>query len=152
MIWRYSGEILKRDAEIGAKIFISDYTVSAQQRAVIDFLRNFPQSLRIFLEHLVTEKKEDDESVHTQLALLYIDDISNPDVNSNSPVHRMKVNKLRSLLRTSSRLDLLKLRNMLDSSRFPHEHAIICGRLGHHSVAINIFINQLKVTWVLIKT
>lgn len=113
-------------------------------RAVIDYLRNYPKSLRIFLEFLV-EKKNDEESVHTQLAMMYTDDISGSDLNRNSPAHRMTINKLRSLLRTSQKLELKKLLEVLDTHCFPHEHAIVCGRLGQHSNAINTFIGLLQV-------
>ncbi|XP_046645269.1 transforming growth factor-beta receptor-associated protein 1-like [Daphnia pulicaria] len=143
LIWRFSGEILKRDEEMGAKIFTSEKIPAVKPRAVIDYLRNYPKSLRIFLEFLI-EKKIDEESVHTQLAMMYIDDIKRSDLNRNSPGHRMTINKLRSLLRTSQKLELVKLLEILDTPGFPHEHAIVCGRLGQHSTAINTFINYLK--------
>jgi hypothetical protein len=144
LIWRFSGEILKRDEEMGAKIFTSENIPAVKPRSVIDYLRNYPKSLRIFLEFLI-EKKIDEESVHTQLAMMYIDDIKRSDLNRNSPGHRMTINKLRSLLRTSQKLELVKLLEILDTPCFPHEHAIVCGRLGQHSTAINTFINYLKV-------
>ena len=144
LIWRFSGEILKRDEEMGAKIFTSERIAAVKPRAVMDHLRNYPKSLRIFLEFLI-EKKIDEESVHTQLAMMYIDDIKRSDLNRNSPDHRMTINKLRSLLRTSQKLELVKLLEILDTPCFPHEHAIVCGRLGQHSAAINTFINYLKV-------
>jgi hypothetical protein len=149
LIWRFSGEILKRDEEMGAKIFTSEKIPAVKPRAVIDYLRNYPKSLRIFLEFLI-EKKIDEESVHTQLAMMYIDDIKRSDLNRNSPGHRMTINKLRSLLRTSQKLELVKLLEILDTPGFPHEHAIVCGRLGQHSTAINTFINYLKVVNLLI--
>ena len=144
LIWRFSGEILKRDEEMGAKIFTSEKLTTVKPRAVIDYLRNYPKSLRIFLEFLI-EKKIEEESVHTQLAMMYIDEINRSDLNRNSPGHRMTINKLRSLLRTSQKLELVKLLEILDTPCFPHEHAIVCGRLGQHSAAINTFINYLKV-------
>ncbi|KAK4002769.1 hypothetical protein OUZ56_004571 [Daphnia magna] len=143
LVWRFSGEILKRDEEIGAKIFTSEKLACVMPRAVIDYLRNYPRSLRIFLEFLV-DKKNDEESVHTQLALMYIDDINCTGLNHNNPSHRLTTNKLRSLLRTSQKLELTKLLEKLNTPGFPHEHAIVCGRLGQHSAAINTFINLLQ--------
>lgn len=150
LVWRFSGDILKIDEEIGATIFTSQSLSFIKPRAVIDFLRNYHRSLRIFLEFLIREKNDEDESVHTQLAFIYIDEITNSDVDCGSPYYRMTVNKLRSLLRTSKKLDLSKLSNTLNSPSFPHEHAIVCGRLGQHSIAINTFINKLKVYMFLI--
>lgn len=145
LIWRFSGEILKIDEEAGVKIFTSTILPSLKPRAVLDHLRHFPRSLQTYLEFLIREKKDDEEAFHTQLALIYIDDISQGDKNRTSPSHRMTVNKLRSLLRTSPKLDLIKLSDTLDSPVFPYEHAIVCGRLGNHAAAINTFINNLKV-------
>ena len=119
---------------------------------MIDYLRSYPLSLRTYLEFLISEKRDDDESVHSQLAMMYIDDIKASAANSNSPKHRMTVNKLRSLLRSSQKLELTKLYNILNTSCFPHEHAIVCGRLGHHSTAINTFINNLKVFYFMNKS
>ena len=152
LIWRFSGDILKKDEAIGAKIFTSEKFASIKPRVVIDYLRSYPLSLRTYLEFLISEKRDDDESVHSQLAMMYIDDIKASAANSNSPKHRMTVNKLRSLLRSSKKLELTKLYNILDTSCFPHEHAIVCGRLGHHSTAINTFINNLKVFYFMNKS
>lgn len=152
MIWRFSGDILKLDQIVGSKIFIdlfrsSDTATYVKPGAVIEFLTDFPQSLKAFLEFLVNEKKgEDGALVQTKLALLYIDEIARSDPQRNSPGQRLIVNKLRSLLRTAQGLDLARLSSVLQTPRFPHEYAIVCGRLGHHSAAIEIFIKQLKVT------
>ena len=100
----------------------------------------------MFLEFLVNDKKGDEGSaVQTQLAILYIEEIGRSDPQRNSPGQRLTVNKLRSLLRTAQMLDLAKLSVILQTPRFPHEYAIVCGRLGHHSAAIKIFIEQLQV-------
>ncbi len=136
---------MKKDEDIGAKIFTTEKLTFIKPRSVIDYLRNYPRSLRIYLEFLINDNKYDDESVHTQLAIMYIDDIKATDPNRSSPAHRMTVNKLRSLLRSSQKLELSKLSDILDTPCFPYEHAIICGRLGHHSTAINTFINNLQV-------
>lgn len=100
----------------------------------------------MFLEFLVNEKKgEEGAAVQTQLAILYIEEIGRSDPQRNSPGQRLTVNKLRSLLRTAQMLDLARLSGILQTPRFPHEYAIVCGRLGHHSAAIKIFIEQLQV-------
>lgn len=112
---------------------------------VVEHLTSYPQSLRIFLEFLIAEKKDDDEAVHNQLAMMYINDLNQLDSPRSSPGYRATVNKLRSLLRTSKRIDLSRLTEILKTPRFPHEYAIVCGRLGQHSSAITIFIEQLKV-------
>ena len=147
LIWRFSGEILKMDSTIGAGIFTELFrstNPSVKPSAVIEFLKPFSPSLKIFLEFLVSAKKGDDTSVQTQLAVMYIDEINLSDPQRNSPGQRLTVNKLRSLLRTSSGLDLARLSTILHTPRFPHEYAIVCGRLGQHAAAIKIFIEQLK--------
>ena len=111
--------------------------------AVCEFLKHHHQCLGLFLEFLVNEKMPNHESIHTRLALHYINDIA--DKITNSPSKRMTVNKLRSLLRTSASLDLNHLSSFLNDSIFPHESAIVCGRLGDHTAAINIFVNKLQV-------
>lgn len=131
----------------GGRIFTELFRtpdVTLKPSAVIEYLTPFPQSLKIFLEFLVNEKKGDDPSIQTQLALMYIDEINSSDPQRNSPGQRSTVNKLRSLLRSSRGLDLAHLSIVLQTPRFPHEYAIVCGRLGQHSAAIKIFIDQLK--------
>lgn len=146
LIWRFSGEILKTDEEIGVKIFTSITSPSLKPRMVLDHLRNFPKSLQTYIEFLIREQKDCDDSYHTQLALIYVEDIvKQGDLHRTSPSRRMTVNKLRSLLRTSPKLDLAKLSVSLDTTVFPHEHAIVCGRLGNHAAAIDTFINNLQV-------
>jgi len=147
LVWRFSGDILKKDEVVGARIFTELFrtSITIKPGVVVEYLTNYPLSLRIFLEFLIAEKKDDDEAVHNQLAMMYIDDLNRLDSPRNSPGYRATVNKLRSLLRTSQRLNLSRLSDTLNKQRFPHEYAIVCGRLGHHSSAIEIFINQLKV-------
>lgn len=151
LIWKFSGEILKKDQLLGAKIFIDLFQDGSKLplAAVCDHLDSYPISLKAFLEFLVNEKQIKEESVTSRLAIVYINEINLlQKQDSSSPGQRMTVNKLRSLLRTSKSLDLPRLLDLLDASTFPHEHAIVCGRLGQHSAAINIFIVKLQVCWL----
>lgn len=55
------------------------------------------------------------------------------------------MNRLRALLRTSTRLDLARVSRALAATpHLPHESAIVCGRLGDHRAAVEIFIHQLQ--------
>ncbi len=117
--------------------------------AVIEYLSDLPQSLKMLLEFLVNEKKgEEVAAVQHQLATLYIEKIGRLDAQRNSPGQRLTVNKLRSLLRTAQMLDLARLSGIIQTPRFPHECAIVCGRLGRRSAAIKIFIEQLQVRYL----
>ena len=148
LIWKFSGDILNEDPLRGAKIFNDWFLVHDDAaktvnhiRAVCDYLHNFPASLGNFLEFLVSHLKlENSEFAHTQLALHYIDQIG-----KTSQIQRSTVNSLRCLLRTSSCLDLNKLKEALkEHKQLPHEQAIVYGRLGDHTTANEIFINELQ--------
>lgn len=147
LIWKFSGEILKKDHLLGAKIFINliQDGGTLPLAAVCDHLDSYPASLKAFLEFLVNEKRNEEETISSRLAIMYINEISQPQKQDSSPGQRMTVNKLRCLLRTSKNLELPRLLDLLNASTFPHEHAIVCGRLGQHSAAINIFIVKLQV-------
>ena len=150
LIWRFSGEILKRDESVGAKIFTSLFengSTTIGIDAVCEHLKPFPGGLRVFLEYLVDGKKSDEKSVHTRLAFVYIEAISSAEKGTTSPKQRMAINKLRCLLRTSKSLELDRLLETLNTPLFPHEYAIICGRLGQHSAALDIFIVKLQVNF-----
>lgn len=146
-MWRYNAEILKKDEILGANVFVTlvRQVPSVKADSVVDYLRSYPSALRSFLEFLVGSKiAEEAAFVDDELAVLYIKEMKASDPQRTSPAHRMTVNRLRSLLRTSKKLDLKMLLNFLDSQRFPHEYAIVCGRLGQHPEAIDIFINRLQ--------
>ena len=148
MIWKFSGEILKKDQLVGAKIFIDVLQGGSMLplAAVCDYLDSYPISLKALLEFLVNEKQIEEESITSRLAIVYINEINQPRKQElSSPGHRMNVNKLRCLLRTSKSLELPRLLDLLNATIFPHEHAIVCGRLGQHSAAVNIFILKLQV-------
>ena len=144
--------MLKKDQCCAAKIFTETYKKhEVDADAVCDFLKPYLQTLGLFLHFLVYDRKVESSSIHTRLALHYIEQITSLHTDqriSSSPVHRYMVNKLRALLRTSSYLDLKQLSTALNAPHFPHENAIVLGRLGDHTAAINIFIRQLKVNFL----
>lgn len=111
----------------------------------IGFLESFPSAKKTVLEFLYSQNPEE-ESLGNQLVELYIKEIKDARTNRITSLHAATINKLRSVLRTSNAVNLSQVALLLDGRQFPHEYAIISGRLGNHNAAIDIFVNQLKVT------
>ncbi|CAG8470925.1 27943_t:CDS:10 [Dentiscutata erythropus] len=79
LLWKYAKWVIQKDEIMGAKIFTQmdpKKPMIVEPSIVLSELRSVGKSgLRIFLEYLVTPRKSQEESYHTELALLYIQEI-----------------------------------------------------------------------------
>lgn len=136
-----------RDEALGSTIFMElcENQPQLMRDRAIRFLHSFPTALKLLLEFLYNQNPEE-ESLANQLVEHYINEINAARSSQKTSLHAATMNKLRSVLRTSHALNLRQVSLLFNDEHFPHERAIICGRLGNHVVALEIFINQLKVT------
>jgi len=135
LCWSHCDVILEANQELGVELFIK-HQLSAQDDFIdtaLDTLRKFPKARRIYLEHLVLNKKSQVEQHHNLLALMLIEDYKNSDSS----------NKLRTLILSSTHLNMLFLLDKLRGTSLHYESAILLGRMARYSEALHLLINQL---------
>lgn len=75
LIWKYSGWILTRDSR-GVMVFIDRKDSLFTYQQVLQFLNSFSKKSRIeYLEYLVHKKEIQDSKIHTDLGILYFNEI-----------------------------------------------------------------------------
>nr|CAG8434698.1 7037_t:CDS:10 [Entrophospora candida] len=153
LVMKYASWIMKKDEILGAKI-----------AGCI--------GLKMYLEYLVTKRKSKEESHHTELVLLYIDEI-NKSIKTDEgkiinefsqqskdttktflsfllsqPIEDLisqERAKLIAFLQTSTQYNLDKILNkLLEVEILKAELAIIYGKLSEHEKALNLLINDLR--------
>ncbi|CAG8711119.1 14915_t:CDS:10, partial [Cetraspora pellucida] len=79
LLWKYARWVIQKDEILGAKIFTQidpKKAMIVEPNKVLSELRSVGKNgLKIFLEHLVNLRKSQEGSYHTELALLYIQEI-----------------------------------------------------------------------------
>lgn len=96
LLWKYAKWVIQKDDVMGAKIFTqmdSKKPMIIEPGKVISELRSVGNNgLRKFLEYLVTPRKSQEESYHTELALLYIQEIMDELLNEETRFKFERIN------------------------------------------------------------
>jgi hypothetical protein len=135
LCWAHCDQILEADQKQGVQLFIK-HQMSNQEQFIdssLDTLRKFRDARRIYLEHLVLNKKSQVEQHHNLLALMLIEDYKNTDSS----------HKLRNLILSSDHLNMHFLLDKLRGTPLHYESAILLGRMSRYSEALHLLINQL---------
>jgi len=149
LIWLYSDVVLKKDQQLGAKIFMKQTLdiekggeeVDIYVNKVLNFLDKYSQARRLFLKFLVFEKGSQNEKHHTQLAMSYLDAMKN-EQSSDQDLKEASQN-LRSLILSSKLIQAQFLLQHLQNTDFHYEQAILHGKMGNHDNALNILVKKL---------
>eukprot|EP00039_Didymoeca_costata_P027017 m.17221 g.17221 ORF g.17221 m.17221 type:complete len:869 (-) comp5949_c0_seq1:1100-3706(-) len=131
--------------------------VSKQMRPdmVLDFLKKFEKATLEYLEYLVFDAKVESPQYHTQLAQLYLRQVKIDliRVENQRKTHGRAVDdtlleasrsKLKVMLQTSSGYDVEDLLKELGKLGLHAETAILYGKLGRHTEALDILVSKLN--------
>ncbi|XP_061430796.1 transforming growth factor-beta receptor-associated protein 1-like [Lethenteron reissneri] len=165
LVWRHSAWALQRSEETGVHIFTKrPWREEGEARGseelcpdeVVRFLGQFPRALMAFLEHLVLERRVQEERHHTHLATLYLEDVLDilcnhqPDDHGGSPGFTAGSQgaklaaaraKLQLMLQESELYRAEFLLGKLGASPLLAERALLQGRLGDHGGALHTLVH-----------
>lgn len=152
LVWRHADWALQKDQKIGVHIFTrrpvsEDKMGQLNPDDVIMYLQKHKQALLLYLEHLVLEKKLQKEKYHTDLAVLYVDQVLSLTSQPSATNEQLSATrqKLQRLLKESSLYQVrLLLSKIQDSELLLAERATLHGKLEEHDKALHILVHQLK--------
>lgn len=134
VVWRFADFALERDQEMGVSIFTlrdSLDDTSFQPDTVVDYLYRFPAAVMCYLEHLVLVKNMPTEKFHTNLAVLYLEDVLKlQKANDKEEVIEAR-SKLRKLLQQSNLYRVQLLLGRIQEARLFQETAILYGKVSN---------------------
>ncbi|XP_041114796.1 transforming growth factor-beta receptor-associated protein 1-like [Polyodon spathula] len=151
LIWKYADWALQKNQKVGVQIFTrrpvdKEKGGKLNPDDIIKYLHKYPQAVTQYLEHLVLDRKIQEEQFHTHLAVLYLDEVL--QLRSQSDQHSEELNtaraKLRSLLQQSCLYRVQLLLGKIKDTDLNLECAILYGKLEEHDKALHILVHQLK--------
>ncbi|XP_046986370.1 transforming growth factor-beta receptor-associated protein 1-like isoform X1 [Schistocerca americana] len=150
LIWRYADYVLSQDEEIGVGAFTLRSQDTHQDGAlkpdvVVEYLYRYPKAVIKYLEYIVLDKNLQVEKFHTQLAILYLENIAKlqKDGTSLENIKTIRL-KLQTLLQTSNLCRTQLLLGKMLNSNLHEECAVLYGKIEEHEKALDILVNQLK--------
>ncbi|XP_006736514.1 transforming growth factor-beta receptor-associated protein 1 [Leptonychotes weddellii] len=150
LVWKYADWVLQKSEEVGVQVFtkrpLDEQQNSFNPDSVITCLKKYPKALVKYLEHLVIDRSLQKEEYHTQLALLYLDEVLRQKSGTSSKAAEASEIqlKLQHLLQKS---DLYRVHLLIDRIRgagLPMESAILHGKLEEHEEALRILVHELR--------
>nr|XP_025724865.1 transforming growth factor-beta receptor-associated protein 1 isoform X2 [Callorhinus ursinus] len=150
LVWKYADWVLQKSEEVGVQVFtkrpLDEQQNNFSPDSVITYLKKYPKALVKYLEHLVIDRSLQKEEYHTQLALLYLDEVLQQKSGASSKAEEASEIqlKLQHLLQKS---DLYRVHLLIDRIRgagLPMESAILHGKLEEHEEALRILVHELR--------
>ncbi|KAM8877592.1 transforming growth factor-beta receptor-associated protein 1 homolog isoform 1-T2 [Synchiropus picturatus] len=149
LVWQYADWALQKDPTRAVHIFTkrpdkNRQTVNPDD--VISYLERHNEALLLYLEHLVLNRRVQEERFHTQLATLYLERVmSLLTVSSSSNELRRAREKLQALLRESDLYSVhFLLGEMENCEELLLERATLHGKLEENEKALHILVHKLK--------
>nr|XP_061796722.1 transforming growth factor-beta receptor-associated protein 1 homolog [Nerophis lumbriciformis] len=151
LVWKYANWALHKNPTVAVHIFtnrsVGKVQPELQPKDVITYLEKHREALLLYLEHLVLERKIQEEQFHTHLAVLYLERVLS--LLSDSPTNEEKLSKsrekLQSLLRVSELYRAQYLLGKMDNCELLLlERATLYGKLGDHDKALHILVHKLR--------
>ncbi|XP_029316686.1 LOW QUALITY PROTEIN: transforming growth factor-beta receptor-associated protein 1 [Cottoperca gobio] len=139
-VWKFADWTLQKNQEIGVQIFIKrppDDRFETQD--VLALLEKYPQALLLYLEFLIYDLNSEEERHHTCLALAYVTQMLR---NEEEADLRKTRGKLQQLLWESKFYDVSTVYERVKSANLHMEKAILLGRAGEHSQALQVLVHQ----------
>ncbi|XP_051918602.1 transforming growth factor-beta receptor-associated protein 1 homolog [Hippocampus zosterae] len=151
LVWKFATWALHKNPTTAVHIFTKRSDGKAQSdmnpEDVITYLERHGEALLLYLEHLVHERRIQEEQFHTHLAVLYLERVFS--LLSESPTNEEQLGrsreKLQGLLRESNlyRVQYL-LGKMENCEPLLLERATLYGKLEEHDKALHILVHKLR--------
>ncbi|XP_031166128.1 transforming growth factor-beta receptor-associated protein 1 isoform X2 [Sander lucioperca] len=139
-VWTFADWTLQRNQEIGVQIFNKrppDDQFEAQN--VLALLEKYPLALILYLEFLIHDLNSKEERHHNRLALAYVTQMLREEEKADL---RKTRGKLQQLLWESKYYDVSTVYERVKSATLHIEKAILLGRTGEHSQALQVLVHQ----------
>ncbi|KAM8913432.1 transforming growth factor-beta receptor-associated protein 1 isoform 2-T2 [Spinachia spinachia] len=140
VVWTFADWTLQRNQEIGVQIFNKrPPEVLFETRDVLALMEKYPLALLYHLEFLIHDMNSEDEEHHNRLALAYVTQSLREEEESDLRETR---GKLQQLLWESRFYDVSTVYERVESTTLSLEKAILLGRTGGHSQALQVLVHQ----------
>ncbi|XP_071354087.1 transforming growth factor-beta receptor-associated protein 1 [Trachinotus anak] len=139
-VWTFADWTLKRNQEIGVQIFTKRPTDDRlETQDVLVLLEKYPLALVLYLEFLIQDLSSEEERHHNCLALAYVTQTLQEEEEADLRPTR---GKLQQLLWESTFYDVSTVYERVKSTTLHTEKAILLGRTGEHSLALQVLVHQ----------
>ncbi|XP_004704492.1 transforming growth factor-beta receptor-associated protein 1 [Echinops telfairi] len=151
LVWKHADWLLQQSEEVGVQVFTKRPLDEQQKNTfnpddIINCLKKYPKALVKYLEHLVIDRRLQKEAYHTQLALLYLEEVlqQTPSTSGKGAEVTGTQAKLQSLLQKSDLYRVRLLIEKIQGTGLHMESAILHGKLEEHQKALHILVHELK--------
>nr|XP_046269664.1 transforming growth factor-beta receptor-associated protein 1 isoform X2 [Scatophagus argus] len=135
---------LTRNQEIGVQIFIERPAEDCiETQDILDFLEKYPLALLLYLEFLIHDLNSEEERHHNRLALAYVTQTLQEKEETDLKKTR---GKLQQQLWESKFYDVSTVYESVKSTHLHIEKAILLGRAGEYSQALQVLVHQEQDT------
>ncbi|KAK5857607.1 hypothetical protein PBY51_010842 [Eleginops maclovinus] len=140
VVWRFSDWTLQKNQEIGVQIFNKRPPDDRYEtHDVLALLEKYPLALLLYLEFLIYDLNSEEKKHHSRLALTYVTEM----LQDKEEADLMKTRgKLQQLLWESKFYDISTVYERVKSANLHMEEAILLGRAGEHSMALQVLVHQ----------
>ncbi|KAF3701063.1 Transforming growth factor-beta receptor-associated protein 1 [Channa argus] len=138
-VWKFADWALQRNQEIGVRIFTKhppDGQLETQD--IISLLEKYPKALLFYLEFLIHELNNEEDTHHNRLAMAYVSETLQGETDSDLR------GKLQQLLWESKFYDIPTVYERVKSTALHIEKAILLSRSGKQSQALQVLVHQEK--------
>ncbi|KAM9826635.1 transforming growth factor-beta receptor-associated protein 1 homolog [Syngnathus typhle] len=149
LVWEYANWALHKNPTTAVQIFTKRCAGQSDLNPddVITFLEKHREALLLYLEHLVLERRIEEEQFHTHLAVSYLERVFS--LLSESPTNEEQLSrsreKLQALLRESNLYKVQCLLGKIENcEQLLLECAILHGKLEEHDKALHILVHKLR--------
>ncbi|KAL6105440.1 uncharacterized protein ACO6RY_06971 [Pungitius sinensis] len=140
VVWKFADWTLQRNQEIAVQIFNKrPPDVQFETQDVLALMEKYPLAMLYHLEFLIYDLNSEDERHHNRLALAYVTQSLRDEEESDSRETR---GKLQQLLWESRFYDFSTVYERVESTTLRLEKAILLGRTGGHSQALQVLVHQ----------
>ncbi|KAI0322535.1 vacuolar sorting protein 39 domain 1-domain-containing protein [Amylostereum chailletii] len=143
-IFRHSRWVLEQDPDRGFEIFTSE-EVELPKEHVASFLEGIDRRLCArYLEFLIDDRREDSPEFHDRLAELYLKMTLDAKKTGNDATKDEIYDKLLHFIDSTSHFRVDRLFGLLPTEDLYEAKAILLGKLGRHSSALELYVYRLR--------
>ncbi|XP_061671043.1 transforming growth factor-beta receptor-associated protein 1 homolog [Syngnathoides biaculeatus] len=150
LVWKYANWALQKNPTTAVNIFtkrpVGKNQSDLKPDDVVTYLEKQREALLVYLEHLVHERRIEEEQFHTFLADLYVERVLS--LVSESPINEEELKrareKLQVLLRESNLYSVQYILDKMENCELLLlERATLYGKLEDHDKALHILVHKL---------
>ncbi|XP_044023175.1 transforming growth factor-beta receptor-associated protein 1 isoform X2 [Siniperca chuatsi] len=135
-VWKFADWTLQKNQEIFSRRPPDD---RFEVQDVLALLEKYPLAVLLYLEFLIYDLNSEEERHHNRLALAYVTQMLQKEEETDLKETR---GKLQQLLWESKFYDISTLYEIVKSTTLHIEKAILLGRTGEHSQALQVLVHQ----------